>query len=122
MRSRPTARLSTRERSTGVLSLPNWMSRPSGGSWAGFEMAHGTIEPGGTASRHQHETEWQVFMLLEGEGRLELGTEPPQTITAGAIVRIPPRTPHLFEVTGDRPVKLIVIYSPPLGEHGFVAA
>lgn len=89
---------------------------------AGFEMAHGTIEPGGTASRHQHETEWQVFMLLEGEGRLELGTEPPLTITAGAIVRIPPRTPHLFEVTGDRPVKLIVIYSPPLGEHGFVAA
>lgn len=89
---------------------------------AGFEMVHGTLEPGGLAHRHHHENEWQVFMLLEGEGRLELGDDPPRTIGAGTVVRIPPRTPHLFVVTGERPAKLIVIYSPPLGEHGFIAS
>lgn len=89
---------------------------------AGFEMVHGTIEPGGIGHRHQHATEWQVFMLLEGEGRLELGNEPPQMLRAGAIVRIPPQTPHYFEVTGRKAAKLIVIYSPPLGKDGFIAS
>ena len=89
---------------------------------AGFEMVHGTIEPGGMGHRHQHEHEWQVFMILEGEGRLQLGDEPACMIRAGSVVRIPPLTPHMFEVTGDRPVKVIVIYSPPLGKGGFVTA
>lgn len=89
---------------------------------AGFEMVHGTIEPGGMGRRHKHLTEWQVIMLLEGEGVLDIGDAPRQTLTAGAVVRIPPDTPHYFEVTGDEPARLIVIYSPPLGPQGFVAA
>lgn len=88
---------------------------------AGLEMVHGTLEPGGKAHRHQHDREWQIIMLLEGEAHLELGDRPPEEIAAGAVVRIPPRTPHLFVVTGDKPAKVIVIYSPPLGKNGFIA-
>lgn len=89
---------------------------------AGFEMVHGTLEPGAVAQRHQHDKEWQIIMLLEGEARLELGDRAPEQIGAGTIVRIPPRTPHLFVVTGAEPAKVIVIYSPPLGKNGFVPA
>ncbi|MGE0231620.1 MAG: cupin domain-containing protein [Flavobacteriaceae bacterium] len=89
---------------------------------AGFELVHGTIEPGGMGHRHSHVSEWQVILLLEGEGRLELNDEPPQMLKAGAVVRIPPGTRHLFEVTGTTPAKVLVIYSPPLGKDGFVAA
>lgn len=89
---------------------------------AGFEMVHGTLEPGAKAHRHQHDKEWQVIVMLEGEAQLELGDRPPERIGAGAVVRIPPRTPHLVVVTGDRPAKVIVIYSPPLGKNGFVPA
>jgi mannose-6-phosphate isomerase-like protein (cupin superfamily) len=89
---------------------------------AGFEMVHGTIQPGGMGHRHKHEREWQVFILLEGQGRLELGDEPPRMIGAGTVVRIPPLVPHMFEVSGDRPVRVIIIYSPPLGKEGFVGA
>jgi len=89
---------------------------------AGFEMAHGTLAPGGSASRHLHRTEWQVIYMLDGTGELEIGDEPRRALKAGDMVRIPPGTPHLFEVTGERPAKVIVIYSPPLGADGFVGA
>ncbi|HEV7418137.1 MAG TPA: cupin domain-containing protein [Tianweitania sediminis] len=90
---------------------------------AGFEMVHGTLLPEGKAHRHHHSDEWQIFMILEGEGTVELGDDAPQSIGAGSVVRIPPKTAHLFNVTGDRPVKLIVIYSPPLkGAAGFIAS
>ncbi|SMF57081.1 Cupin domain-containing protein [Tistlia consotensis] len=89
---------------------------------AGFEVVHGTIAPGGAGHRHQHQSEWQVILLLEGEGRLQLGDGEPETIAAGTVVRIPPRTPHLFEVTGSTAAKVLVIYAPPLGADGFVAA
>lgn len=89
---------------------------------AGIEVVHGTIAPGGAGHRHKHLTEWQVIYLLEGDAVLDIGDEPRQSLRAGAVVRIPPDTPHYFEVTGDTPARVMVIYSPPLGKDGFVAA
>lgn len=88
---------------------------------AGIEVVHGTLEPGGTAQRHKHRTEWQIIILQEGEALLEIGDAPRQILTAGSVVRIPPDTPHYFEVTGNEPARVIVIYSPPLGPEGFIA-
>ncbi len=89
---------------------------------AGIEVVHGTLASGGTATRHKHATEWQIIILQSGEAILEIGDAPRQTLTAGAVVRIPPDTAHYFEVTSEEPAKVIVIYSPPLGENGFIAA
>lgn len=89
---------------------------------AGFEMVQGVIEPGGMGHRHYHATEWQVILLLKGEGRLELGDAPPEMIGAGTVIRIPPGTPHLFEVTGKEPAEVIVAYCPALSANGFIAA
>lgn len=88
---------------------------------AGIEVVHGTLAPGGTASRHKHATEWQVIILQSGEAILEIGKTSRQTLTVGAVVRIPPDTDHYFEVTSEEPAKVIVIYSPPLGADGFIA-
>lgn len=89
---------------------------------AGIEVVHGTLAPGGTASRHKHATEWQVIILQSGEATLEIGDAPRQSLRAGSVVRIPPGTPHAFAVTGTEPARVIVIYSPPLGPDGFIAA
>lgn len=89
---------------------------------AGFEVSHGVLAPGGMGHRHYHATEWQIIILLKGEGRLQLGDAEPQMIYAGTVVRLPPGLPHLFEVTGDEPAEVIVAYSPPLGAGGFIAA
>lgn len=89
---------------------------------AGFEVIHGTLSPGGSAERHFHETEWQVILMLDGEGRLQLGDAPEVIVSAGAVIRIPPGVPHVFRVVGDTPAKVLVIYSPPLGADGFKSA
>ena len=80
----------------------------AGALGAGFEVVHGIIQPGGMGHRHHHATEWQVILLMAGEGRLQLGDAPPVTIRARTVVRIPPGMPHLFEVTGQEPAEVIV--------------
>lgn len=79
-----------------------------------FEMIHGTIAPGGEAERHAHDREHQVIYLLEGEAEVELGDGPPERCRAGAVIRIPPRLAHRVVNVGAVPLKLIVLYSPPL--------
>jgi quercetin dioxygenase-like cupin family protein len=79
-----------------------------------FEMIHGTIAPGGEAERHAHESEHQVIYLLEGEAAVELGGAPAVRCGPGAVIRIPPRLDHRVVNVGAAPLKLIVLYSPPL--------
>ncbi len=75
----------------------------------GFELVHGTVEPGGEAERHNHETEHQVIYVLDGAMTVELGEDAPV-----AIVRIPPGLDHRVVSTGERPLAVIIVYCPPL--------
>ncbi len=79
-----------------------------------FEMVHGTLAPGGQADRHAHETESQVCYVLEGEMEVTFDGDPPVRCGAGAVVTIPPKVDHLIVNCGDTPLKLLVLYSPPL--------
>lgn len=57
----------------------------------------------------------QACFILEGQARVECdGRE--EEIGPGDACFFPPDKPHRFTVVGDRPVKLLVIYSPPYGE------
>lgn len=79
-----------------------------------FEMILGTLAPGAEAHRHAHETETQICYVIEGEMEVTFGSEPPVTCPAGTVVGIPPKLDHHFLNSGDSPLKLIVLYSPPL--------
>lgn len=83
-----------------------------------FEMVHGTIEPGGRAERHRHETESQVCYVLEGEMEVTFDDGPPAKCGPGAVVEIPPKVDHLIVNCGDTPLQLLVLYSPPLPPRG----
>lgn len=80
-----------------------------------FELNHGTVMPGGEAEPHLHETEHQVFYVLEGECEVTLGEDLPVRCGPGTVVRIPPELMHRVVVVGEIPMKAIIIYSPPLG-------
>lgn len=80
-----------------------------------FEMNHGTVQPGGEAEPHLHETEHQVFYVLEGACDVTLGDAAPVRCGPGTVVRIPPGLLHRVVAVGDTPMKGIIIYSPPLG-------
>ncbi len=80
-----------------------------------FEMNLGVVEPGGEAEPHLHEIEHQVFYVLDGECEVTLGDDPPVRCGPGTVVRIPPRLLHRVVAVGKRPLRGIVLYSPPLG-------
>lgn len=80
-----------------------------------FEMNRGTVQPGGEAEPHLHETEYQVMYVLDGECDVTLGDDAPVRCDPGTVVRIPPRLLHRVVAIGSRPLEVIVIYSPPLG-------
>ena len=80
-----------------------------------FEMNLGTVQPGGEASPHRHETEHQVVYVIDGLADVVLGDGPAVECGPGAVIRIPPKLTHAVYAKGDRPLKVIVLYSPPLG-------
>ncbi len=83
-----------------------------------FEMILGAIAPGGGAERHHHEREHQVLYILEGLAEIELGEDAPVRCGGGTVIRIPPGLDHRIVSVGETPLKLIVIYSPPLAAAG----
>ncbi|MBB4285900.1 cupin domain-containing protein [Roseospira goensis] len=78
------------------------------------DMVLGLIEPGGSAAPHRHDTEFQAIVILNGRATVRLGEAPAQDCGPGHVVRIPPGVAHEVISVGPEPLKLIVVYSPPL--------
>lgn len=83
-----------------------------------FEMNLGTVQPGGEASPHLHEDEHQIIYILDGSAEVVLGDDPPEVCGPGTVIRIPPKLLHAVYVKGDRPLKALIVYSPPLPPRG----
>ena len=80
------------------------------------EVVHGTIEPGQGALPHAHPGIEQVCYMLEGRAIAEVdGVR--REVGPGDTCYFPADTRHIFQVIGDKPAKLLVIYSPPYEEN-----
>lgn len=79
-----------------------------------FEMVLGEIEPGGEAHPHKHDVEHQVIYILSGRALVTLGSDAAVDCRAGTVIRIPPGLMHEVKAFGLEPLRLIVLYSPPL--------
>ena len=95
-----------------------WMSAPR---VTGAErMAAGivTLEPGKGHGRHNHPEEEEILYFVEGEGTqmVEIIGEERRKVTPGTMIHIPPGVYHSTVNTGDRPMKFLVVYSPPGAE------
>jgi quercetin dioxygenase-like cupin family protein len=81
-----------------------------------LEVVLGVIEPGRGALPHAHPGLEQVCYMLAGRARAEIGGEICD-LSPGDSCFFPADTPHVFTVTGDKPARVLVIYSPPYGEN-----
>ena len=79
-----------------------------------YEMAIGVVQPGGEAEPHLHESEHQAIYVLEGKCDVGLGDRPVVECGPGAVIEIPPRLMHSVVAKGDDPLKVLIVYSPPL--------
>jgi mannose-6-phosphate isomerase-like protein (cupin superfamily) len=81
-----------------------------------LEVVLGVIEKGKGALPHAHPGIEQVCYLLEGRARAEVGGEICE-LMPGDCCFFPPDVPHVFTVTSETPVRVLVIYSPPYEEN-----
>jgi quercetin dioxygenase-like cupin family protein len=80
-----------------------------------MEVLLGTLHKGGGALPHAHPGIEQACHLLEGTAHVEVAGESFDMVP-GDTCFFPADAMHVFTVTSDTPVKLLVIYSPPYGE------
>jgi mannose-6-phosphate isomerase-like protein (cupin superfamily) len=81
----------------------------------GIEVVLGVIEKGKGALPHAHPGIEQVCYLLEGTALAEVDGERCE-LGPGDACYFPADKMHVFTVTSEQPVKVLVIYSPPYGE------
>ena len=82
---------------------------------ANIEVVLGVIEKGRGADPHAHPAMEQVCYLLEGTALAEVGGERCE-MKPGDACYFPANERHTFTATSDKPVRVLVIYSPPYGE------
>ena len=80
-----------------------------------MEVVLGTLSRGGGALPHAHPGLEQACYLLAGTAHAEVAGESFDMVP-GDICFFPAEQMHIFTVTSEEPVKLLVIYSPPYGE------
>lgn len=81
-----------------------------------MEVVLGTLEKGGGALPHAHPGMEQACYLLEGAAEVEVDGET-FAMLPGDTCFFPQDVMHIFRVTSDTPVRLLVIYSPPYAEN-----
>lgn len=80
-----------------------------------MEVVLGTLHKGGGALPHEHPGIEQACHLLEGSAHVEVAGEAFEMVP-GDTCFFPADAMHVFQVTSEAPVKLLLIYSPPYGE------
>jgi oxalate decarboxylase/phosphoglucose isomerase-like protein (cupin superfamily) len=92
-----------------------WLSEPRVTGARAITAGVVTLEPGKGHQRHNHPGVEEVLYVLEGEGlqMVDRGVEERRTVRAGMMIHIPADIYHETINTGDRPMKLLAVYSPP---------
>ena len=78
-----------------------------------LEVVLGVLQVGGQALMHGHADLDQAVYVLEGTCRVESGSEAAE-MGPGEIVYLPAGTPHQVTATGEKALRLLVVYAPPL--------
>ena len=82
----------------------------------GVEVVLGVIEKDSGALPHAHPGIEQVCYLLEGTAVAEVEGERCE-LGPGDACYFPAYKMHKFTATSDKPVKVLVVYTPPYGER-----
>jgi mannose-6-phosphate isomerase-like protein (cupin superfamily) len=83
-----------------------------------FSICEVIEPPGSAAPLHVHRAEAEGFYILEGTIELTCGAET-VTARAGDFVYGPRNVPHKYVVGGDRPARLLLLFSRPGFESFF---
>lgn len=77
----------------------------------------GQIEYGGQADPHLHPDLEEAFFVLEGKAAVEIAGET-EVVGPDDFIYLPPGTPHRVTPLEGPPLRILIIYSPPLLSSG----
>jgi mannose-6-phosphate isomerase-like protein (cupin superfamily) len=104
----------------GVKKIPSRTSKlllsESSVGAKGFSMGQNVTDVGSRIPEHAHEDVEEGMYLISGRGRL-ITDEGEQDLRPGMAIYMPPGVRHSIVNTGDEPMKLVWVYSPPLAGH-----
>ena len=75
-------------------------------------IALARTEPGVTTRWHRLRGTVERYYIVNGRGRVEIGKLPPQEVSAGAIVLIPPMCSQRITNTGSEDLVFLAICTP----------
>jgi mannose-6-phosphate isomerase-like protein (cupin superfamily) len=75
-------------------------------------LAEATLPAGSSTQRHRHPQSEEIYYLLQGSGRMELGPEI-REVGVGDAILIPPGAAHKISNTGNSDLKILCCCAPP---------
>jgi len=75
-------------------------------------IARARVEPGVTTRWHRLKETFERYVIISGRGIVEIGKLPPQEVTAGDVVLIPPMCRQRITNTGAEDLVFLAICSP----------
>ncbi len=75
-------------------------------------LAEAWLEPGQTTQRHYHARSEELYVLLDGEGEMEVDGERSR-VRAGHAILIPPGARHQVTASGGGPLRFLCCCAPP---------
>lgn len=69
--------------------------------------------PDSQAAAHTHDEQEEIIYILSGYGQIVTSQESHE-LRSGVAVFIPPRLEHRIVVSGNEPLRLVTLFSPPV--------
>jgi mannose-6-phosphate isomerase-like protein (cupin superfamily) len=86
-----------------------------------LSIARARLEPGKTTRWHYLTGTIERYVIIEGNGRVEVGSMEPQLVSVGDVVIIPPQARQRIKNTGDRDLVFLAICSPRFDESVYTS-
>ena len=85
------------------------------GGTANQSLAEAWLEPGQVTQRHYHARSEELYVLLDGEGELEVDGERAR-VGPGDAILIPPGAWHQIRARGAAPLRFLCCCAPPYSD------
>jgi len=77
-----------------------------------LSVARARVEPGITTAFHRVKDTAERYVILSGEGRVQIGDESPEDVGTGDVVLIPPGFEQRISNTGSRDLIFLALCTP----------
>ena len=86
----------------------------------GLAVGMTILPPGKSSSFHSHDVECETWIIVSGEGEVRVGEER-GLVGPESVVFLPRNIKHQIINTGQEPLRMFWIYTPPGGEKSILA-